>query len=936
MMKQNIYLLILLLEELQGHLEGHHTGIYSGAISNFHVVVPKLLSLEKVDSSDVNKHHINKRQVLTPNQQRLQIELDFDGRKQILDLWRSNNFIADHLTIEKVGSATTESSNLPIAGNDCHYRGTIIGQNGSSVALSMCNGIVGFIRTDKESYWLEPSKMTPTVSDHRHFVKRTRLQWQRRKGSKVKVQGRKKGKKKRLPAKNKGQGKSRPKRSISKKHHVECLVVADSSMIDFYQEEEIETYLLMIMNMVNVMYHDASIGNYINIVVVRILLLEDEASQGLNVTENADVTLDSFCRWQRNINHQADAHPLHHDVAILITRQDICAGGNAPCSTLGVAHVEGMCHPDLSCSVNEDNGITLAHTIAHELGHNFGMYHDTHKSGCPGRSGETLNVMTTSFEADILHVAWSPCSRRDITNFFDAGHGDCLYDEPTSLVLRNYPELPIGAVYNAEYQCKIQFAVDNTSVCTPMDEWCDQQSCIGIADSAVGVRGGRGVAVEGGWGAWEEWRPCSRSCGGGVSVQQRNCDHPVPSHGGAYCLGERTRYRTCNTQACQYPIPSFRAEQCTVFNGKLLNAGLNVTWLPYFDTSEPCQLFCTDADETVIMPMGVEVKDGTPCRLSRNDMCIAGLCRKVGCDWKVDSELVEDRCGNCIGDKNQCSFHENYFNKSHGIGYVKIALIPKDARNIIVQELGNTLNYIGVGSAVKNKFYLNGDKAITLPGEYIIADSQALYEREKEKERIYILGPIRDNIIVYLIFQDGHKNQGIHYEYTLPENATHKSNANQYHWRENDWTTCSVTCGQGEQLLAVVCQDLTNHRTVADDLCLQHSQRPKTTVRPCSLQPCLYRWWTGPWQVCPITCGDFAQRHRTVICVTNDDVTGHRIAYPDSACADQLKPPRTQSCAVVCWEQAGKPCHGVGVRKIAVSVSRSGLFSVRNPTWDVN
>lgn len=38
-------------------------------------------------------------------------------------------------------------------------------------------------------------------------------------------------------------------------------------------------------------------------------------------------------------------------------------------STLGVANVGGMCRPDRSCSVNEDNGITLAHTITHELGH---------------------------------------------------------------------------------------------------------------------------------------------------------------------------------------------------------------------------------------------------------------------------------------------------------------------------------------------------------------------------------------------------------------------------------------------------------------------------------------------------------------------------------------------------------------------------------------
>lgn len=38
-------------------------------------------------------------------------------------------------------------------------------------------------------------------------------------------------------------------------------------------------------------------------------------------------------------------------------------------STLGVANVGGMCKPDRSCSVNEDSGITLAHTITHEIGH---------------------------------------------------------------------------------------------------------------------------------------------------------------------------------------------------------------------------------------------------------------------------------------------------------------------------------------------------------------------------------------------------------------------------------------------------------------------------------------------------------------------------------------------------------------------------------------
>lgn len=42
---------------------------------------------------------------------------------------------------------------------------------------------------------------------------------------------------------------------------------------------------------------------------------------------------------------------------------------NEPCSTLGLAEVAGMCQSYRSCSVNEDTGLSLAYTVAHELGH---------------------------------------------------------------------------------------------------------------------------------------------------------------------------------------------------------------------------------------------------------------------------------------------------------------------------------------------------------------------------------------------------------------------------------------------------------------------------------------------------------------------------------------------------------------------------------------
>lgn len=46
---------------------------------------------------------------------------------------------------------------------------------------------------------------------------------------------------------------SRAKRSFSKSYFVEALVVADSGMVEFHQDGEIETYILTLMNMVGIM-----------------------------------------------------------------------------------------------------------------------------------------------------------------------------------------------------------------------------------------------------------------------------------------------------------------------------------------------------------------------------------------------------------------------------------------------------------------------------------------------------------------------------------------------------------------------------------------------------------------------------------------------------------------------------------------------------------
>lgn len=69
-------------------------------------------------------------------------------------------------------------------------------------------------------------------------------------------------------------------------------------------------------------------------------------------------------------------------------------------------------------------------------------------------------------------------------------------------------------------------------------QWCFKKKCVEI--------GSRPDAVNGGWGDWQAYSECSRTCGGGVSSSERECNNPVPKHGGRFCLGDRKRIKICN------------------------------------------------------------------------------------------------------------------------------------------------------------------------------------------------------------------------------------------------------------------------------------------------------------------------------------------------------------------------------------------------------
>ncbi|XP_019636837.1 PREDICTED: A disintegrin and metalloproteinase with thrombospondin motifs 16-like [Branchiostoma belcheri] len=172
---------------------------------------------------------------------------------------------------------------------------------------------------------------------------------------------------------------------------------------------------------------------------------------GLNINHHADQSLNSFCQWQSSLDI---INGTRHDHAILLTGLDICSWKNAPCDTLGFAPISGMCSKYRSCTINEDSGLGLAFTIAHESGHNFGMVHDGEGNVCSKRDG---NIMSPTLQGVNGMFSWSSCSRDYLRKFLVTAQSTCLDDPPKAVAEFKFPEKLPGELYNADLQCKWQF-----------------------------------------------------------------------------------------------------------------------------------------------------------------------------------------------------------------------------------------------------------------------------------------------------------------------------------------------------------------------------------------------------------------------------------------------------------------------------------------------
>ncbi|KAJ4940280.1 hypothetical protein JOQ06_026589 [Pogonophryne albipinna] len=127
---------------------------------------------------------------------------------------------------------------------------------------------------------------------------------------------------------------SERKRRHAKKddYNIEVLLAVDDSVVRFHGKEHVQNYVLTLMNIVDEIYHDESLGTDINVVLVRMIMVGYRQSISLIERGNPSRSL-----------------------------EQVCMQGYAP--------VTGMCHPLRSCTLNHEDGFSSAFVVAHETGH---------------------------------------------------------------------------------------------------------------------------------------------------------------------------------------------------------------------------------------------------------------------------------------------------------------------------------------------------------------------------------------------------------------------------------------------------------------------------------------------------------------------------------------------------------------------------------------
>lgn len=342
-----------------------------------------------------------------------------EGKELLLSLKKNRWLLAQGYTETHYGPDGQPVTLVPNHTDHCYYHGHVKGFPDSWVALSSCSGISGLIvLSANSSYYVQPPRTPASGLPGPHRLFRTE-QLPSEDGTCGHGLAGSLGLA-RILRRNRARRARRDSRRTLK--YLELFIVADHALYLRQQKDlgRTKQRLLEIANYVDKFYRSLNIK-----VALTGLEVWTERDQS-RVTGDANATLWAFLQWRRGLRARRP-----HDTAQLLT------GRTFQGTTIGMAPLEGMCSADNSGGVSADHSelpIGAAATMAHEIGHSFGMSHDA--DGCceealPEEGGCVMAAAT----GHPFPRVFSACSRQQLLHFFQKGGGMCLFNPPDPRLL---------------------------------------------------------------------------------------------------------------------------------------------------------------------------------------------------------------------------------------------------------------------------------------------------------------------------------------------------------------------------------------------------------------------------------------------------------------------------------------------------------------------
>ncbi|XP_037117646.1 disintegrin and metalloproteinase domain-containing protein 33 isoform X1 [Syngnathus acus] len=335
----------------------------------------------------------------------------------------------------------------------CFYHGNVRGHPDSWVALSACSGVRGLISLNvSSSFYLEPQVGADPPLRHSLLP-----------AQQLELEGGDCGHGRHHAAFDHVSDFLRPHHLRVKRNtwgttkYMELYIVADNTLFKRQNRdyEKIKTRIMEIANYVDKFYRALNIR--VPLIGLEVWTERDQCI----VTEEPNATLWSFLQWRQKLKSRKK-----HDNAQLLT------GVIFKGTTIGMAPLEGMCSLENSGGINVDHSelsIGAAATMAHEIGHNFGMSHD-HDGCCVEATADQGGCVMAAATGHPFPKVFSQCSKRDLDSYFQKGGGMCLFDMPNMKDLVGGKRCGNGFVEDGE-ECDCGQADECTNDC------CNANNC---------------------------------------------------------------------------------------------------------------------------------------------------------------------------------------------------------------------------------------------------------------------------------------------------------------------------------------------------------------------------------------------------------------------------------------------------------------------------